>query len=80
MSNRRQQIRYGQWPIVAVAVIVVLWIGGRGSISAQTDTEHEAEQTLRDLKIDVTPDPNIAVPGMNKVPPIIVKQTVGPYI
>ena len=77
MSNSRQKIGYGQWPIVAVTVIVVLWIGGRGSISAQTDTEHEAEQTLRDLKIDVTPDPNIAVPEMYKAPPKIVKQTVG---
>ncbi|MCJ7613330.1 hypothetical protein MUO71_00990 [Candidatus Bathyarchaeota archaeon] len=55
----------------------MLWIGGWGSISAQTDTEHEAEQTLRNLKIDITPDPNVAVPEMYKVPPKILKQTVG---
>jgi len=77
MSNRKQQIRYGQRPIVALAVIVVLWIVGWSSISAQTNTEHEAEQTLRDLKIDVTPDPNVAVPEIYKTPPKIVKQTVG---
>jgi type II secretory pathway component GspD/PulD (secretin) len=77
MSNRKQQIRYGQWPIVAVAVIVVLWISGWSSISAQTNTENEAEQTLRDLKIDVIPDPNIAVPEIYKTPPKIVKQKVG---
>jgi type II secretory pathway component GspD/PulD (secretin) len=77
MSNRRQQIRYGQWPIVAVTVVVVLWFGGWGSISAQTDTEHEAEQSLNDLKIDVTPDPNAVVPEMYKVPPKILKQKVG---
>ena len=77
MSNSRQKVGYSKWPIVAVAVIVVLWIGGRGSISAQTDTENEAEQTLRDLKIDVTPDPNVAVPEMHKAPPEIVKQMVG---
>ena len=77
MSNSRKKVGYGQWPIVAVAVIVVLWIGGRGSISAQTDTEHEAERTLRDLKIDITPDPNAAVSETYKVPPKILKQTVG---
>jgi len=79
MSNSRQKVGYSQWPIVAVAVIVVLWIGEWGSISAQTDTEHEAERTLRDLKIDVTPDPNVAVawPEMYKAPPEIVKQSVG---
>ena len=60
-----------------MVVIIMLLIGGRGNLSAQTDTEHEAEQTLRDLKIDITPDPNAAVPEMYKVPPKILKQTVG---
>ena len=55
----------------------MLLIAGRGSIFAQTNTEHEAEQTLRNLKIDITPDPNAAVPKIYKVPPKIVKQTVG---
>jgi len=60
-----------------MAVIIVLLIGGRSSLSAQTDTEREAEQTLRNLKIDVTPDPNAVLPEMFKVPPKILKQTVG---
>ena len=77
MSNSRQKVGYGRWPIVAMVVIIMLLIGGRGDLSAQTDTEHEAEQTLRDLQIDVTPDPNAAVPEMYKIPPKILKQTVG---
>jgi len=77
MSNSRQKVGCGQWPIVAGTVIVVLCIGGWSSISAQTNTEHEAEQTLSNLKIDITPDPNVAVPEMYKVPPKIVKQKVG---
>jgi len=77
MSNSRQIVGCRQWPIVAMAVIIVLLIGGRSSLSAQTDTEREAEQTLRNLKIDVTPDPNAVLPEMFKVPPKILKQTVG---
>jgi type II secretory pathway component GspD/PulD (secretin) len=77
MSQRRQKVSYGRWPIAAVATIVMLGIGGWGSIFAQTDTEHEAEQTLNDLQIDLTPDPNVDMPEMYKLPPVIVKQTVG---
>jgi type II secretory pathway component GspD/PulD (secretin) len=62
---------------MAGAVIVLLWIGGWGGIFAQTDTEHEAEQTLGDLKIDLTPEPNVAVPEIYRAPPQITKQTVG---
>ena len=77
MSNSRQKVDYGQRPIAAMAVIVVLWIVGLGSISAQTDTEREAEQTLRDLKIDMAPEPNVPVPEIFRTPPKIIKQTVG---
>jgi type II secretory pathway component GspD/PulD (secretin) len=77
MSNSRQQVSCRQWLIAVAAFFIVLLIAGRGSIFAQTNTEHEAEQTLRDLKIDITPDPNVAVQEINKVPPKIVKQTVG---
>lgn len=78
MSNIRQKIHYGRWKIFIVVAIFVLGIGVRDSIFAQTDTEHEAEQTLRDLKIDLTPEPNIAaVPEIYKNAPEIVKQTVG---
>jgi type II secretory pathway component GspD/PulD (secretin) len=77
MSNSRQQVSCRQWLIAAVAIFFVLLIGGRGNIFAQTDTEHEAERTLRDLKIDITPDPNLDVPEIYKTPPKIIKQMVG---
>jgi Flp pilus assembly secretin CpaC len=60
-----------------VGVVVVLWVGGLRSISAQTDTENEAERTLRDLKINITDDPNVAIPEIYKTPPEIFPQVVG---
>lgn len=48
--------------MVVVAVLIIHWIGGWGNISAQTDTENEAERTLRDLKINIGPDPNVPIP------------------
>ena len=77
MSNSVQQAYCRQWRIAVAALFFVLLIGGRGNIFAQTDTEHEAEKTLRDLKIDITPDPNHDVPEIYKAPPKIIKQTVG---
>jgi len=77
MSNIRQKISRNQWLIVAVAGLVVICIGGRGGIFAQTNTEYEAEKTLKSLKIDVTPDPNIALPEIYTTPPKILKQKVG---
>jgi type II secretory pathway component GspD/PulD (secretin) len=77
MSNSRQKVSYRQWLIAAAALFTVLLIGGWGNIFAQTNTEHEAERTLSDLKIDITTDPNVAAPEILKVPPEIVKQTVG---
>jgi len=77
MSNSRQQVSCRQWLTAAVALFLVLLIGGRGSIFAQTDTESEAERTLRDLKIDITSDPNSVMPEIYKTPPKILKQTVG---
>jgi Flp pilus assembly secretin CpaC len=60
-----------------VGVVVVLWVGGLRSSSAQTDTENEAEQTLRDLRINITEDPNVAMPEIYKTPPKIFEQIVG---
>jgi len=80
MSNSRQIAGCRQWLIAAAAFFIVLSIGGWGSVSAQTDTEREAEQTIRNLKIDITPDPNVVnvpVPEMYKDPPKILKQKVG---
>lgn len=60
-----------------MALFFMLLIGGKSDIFAQTDTEREAEQTLRDLKIDFVPDPNVDIPEIYKTPPTIIKQMVG---
>lgn len=61
-----------------VAVAVLLWTGGWGNIFAQTDTELEAERTLRDLQIDVmAPEPNVPWPEHYTQPPKIFEQIVG---
>ncbi len=66
-----------KWLNGVVGVAVILWVGGLGSIFAQTDTEREAERTLRDLKIHVTHDPNIPTPEVLTTPPKIFEQVVG---
>ncbi len=77
MSNSRQQFSHRQWLITAAVLFNVILTGGRSKIFAQIDTEHETERTLRDLKIDITPDPNAPVTEIKKIPPKIIKQTVG---
>ena len=78
MSESLQKIGRSRWLIVAVAAIVILhWIGGWASISAQTDTEKEAERTLRDLKINVATEPNVPIPNLYREPPRIFEQIVG---
>jgi len=77
MSNSVHTSGSRQWLIAAGALFLGIFIGGRDNIFAQTDTEHEAEQTLRDLKIDLTVEPNEPWPEIYKVPPKIVKQIVG---
>jgi len=77
MSKSSQKIGRSRWLIVAVALILVHWIGEWGSISAQTDTENEAERTLRDLKINMSPDPNVPIPEAYRTPPKIFEQIVG---
>jgi len=62
MSKSSRKIGRSQWLMVVVAVLIIHWIGGWGNISAQTDTENEAERTLRDLKINIGPDPNVPIP------------------
>ena len=56
---------------------MVLLFGGWGVSLAQTDTEHKAEQTLSDLKINLTGDPNVMVPEVYTAPPKIFEQIVG---
>jgi Flp pilus assembly secretin CpaC len=62
-----------------VAVGVMLWTGGWGNISAQTDTELEAERTLRELRINThaPAEPNVPVPDVYRAPPKISEQVVG---
>ncbi len=66
-----------KWLNGAVGVAVLLWVGGLSNIFAQTDTEREAERTLRDLKIHVAHDPNVPTPEILKTPPKIFEQVVG---
>jgi len=76
MSGSSQNVGRVRGLIVAVAVL--LWTGGWGSIFAQTDTELEAEQVLRDLQIDVmTPEPNVPWPDPYTQPPNVSQQIVG---
>jgi len=58
-----------RWLIGVLGVAVVLWIGKWGNVSAQTDTEHEAEAILNSLQINLTEDPNVAVPEAFTAPP-----------
>jgi Flp pilus assembly secretin CpaC len=71
-------LRIGRPRGFILAAAVVLWTGGLGSIFAQSDTEREAEKTLRDLQIDVmAPEPNAVRPEAYRTPPKIVEQIVG---
>jgi len=76
-SGESQKEVRNHWLIVFVAAAVLIWMGEWGSISAQTDTENEAEKTLRNLKINVTPEPNVPIPEVYKEPPKIFEQIVG---
>ncbi len=62
-----------------VAVMVMLGTGDWGNVSAQTDTELEAERTLKELRINLQapPEPNVASPDIYKNPPKISEQIVG---
>ncbi len=77
MRKSSQKVGRSQWLIVALAVVVMHWIGGWEDICAQTDTEYEAERTLRDLKISITPDPNVPIPEIYQAPPKVFEQIVG---
>jgi type II secretory pathway component GspD/PulD (secretin) len=77
MSENSQKIGRSRWLRVAMAVLLLPWIGEWNNISAQTDTENEAERTLRDLKIHMTPDPNVPFPEVYQTPPKMLEQVVG---
>ncbi|OHB84538.1 MAG: hypothetical protein A2Z38_07175 [Planctomycetes bacterium RBG_19FT_COMBO_48_8] len=75
-GGNQKEVR-DHWLIVVVAAAILIWMGEWGSISAQTDTENEAERTLRDLKINIGPDPNVPIPEVYRTPPKISEQIVG---
>lgn len=61
-----------------MAAAIVLWTGGWENIFAQTDTELEAERTLRELRINIhAPEPNVPTPEIYRLPPKISQQIVG---
>lgn len=61
-----------------MAAAIVLWTGGWENIFAQTDTELEAERTLRELRINIhAPEPNVPIPDVYRTPPKIFEQIVG---
>jgi len=78
MTSSDQNVSRSRWLFPALAVGVVIWAGGYCNLFAQTDTEHNAEKALSDLKIDVTAaEPNIPIPEIYTTPPKIVKKMVG---
>ena len=77
IMNFRSQKGRGGWLIAVVGAVIVLVFGGRGSSLAQTDTENEAEATLNGLRINLTEDPNVALPEAYTTPPKIIEQIVG---
>ncbi len=78
MTSSDQNVSRSRWLIAVVTVGIVLCTGGQRDLSAQTNTEHNAEKALSELQIDVTAtEPNIPIPEIYKTPPKIVKQIVG---
>jgi Flp pilus assembly secretin CpaC len=76
-SKSSQKLGHSQWLIVVVAAAVIHLLGGWESISAQTDKEREAEQTLHDLRISMTREPNAPIPEVYRTAPKIFEQIVG---
>jgi Flp pilus assembly secretin CpaC len=76
-SKSSQKLGHSQWLIVVVAAAVFHLLGGWESISAQTDKEREAEQTLHDLRISMTREPNAPIPEVYRTAPKIFEQIVG---
>jgi hypothetical protein len=79
MGKNSLKIGHSQWLIMAVIAVVIHLAGGWESITAQTDKEREAEQTLKDLRIPLvpTPGPNVPMPELYQSPPKISEQIVG---
>ena len=77
MRIKGRETSHGTWLTGVLGVALVLWIGEWGTLSAQMDTEQEAEATLNNLQIDVTGAPDVSAPEARRSPPRIFKQVVG---
>ena len=78
MTSSSRKFYRSQWLNGFVVVLVMVLAGGSGDSCAQTDTEHNAEEALSDLQIDVTAaEPNIPIPEIYTTPPKIIEQMVG---
>ena len=52
-------------------------MGGYVQVLAQVTTEDEATETLSNLRLQFTPEPDIPMPEIYKSEPLIIEQTVG---
>lgn len=77
MTNSGQKLSRSLWPLIAVTVVVFFWVWGCSGLKAQTSTEDEAIETLRQLQIEYIPEPNVSFPEIYQTPPEIVEQIVG---
>ena len=78
MTSSGQNDSCSRWLITALTVGLVICVGGYCTLFAQTNTEHNAEKALSDLRIDTTvDDPNIPIPEIYETPPRIIEQVVG---
>ncbi len=79
MIGNSQKTCHGKYITWTVAFAVVLWAGGYVHLSAQTNTEDEATETLNKLQIQIqdVAEPNVPMPEVYKNPPEIIEQIVG---
>jgi len=78
MTNSGQNVSRSRCVFTYLTVGLMIWVGGYCSLYAQTNTEHNAEKALADLKIDTAlNDPNIPIPEIYETPPKIISQIVG---
>ena len=78
MNGSSQKVSHSQRLIAAVAVGVVMWVGGCEDILSGKNAGLQSQSILSDLKkIEPLSEPNIAVPPVYKEPPKIIEQIVG---
>jgi len=78
MTSSSQNVNRSQCLSMAMTVAIVLLVGGCGAFISGKTTGLQSQMIIRDLsKIEPTPDPNISVPEIYKIPPKIIEQMVG---